>query len=156
MKNIKEIFGGDKKSAKLAKQAVALLMILVFTLILANVLLTDSDGRNSIISEEGSNTYKTSEKTGDEIRLENILAAMAGVGDVKVMIKGSDDESSSLFTEEEPGASDVDGVIVVADGAANAVIKSEIVEAVATVCNISPTDVIVFEMTDDLNNSGAD
>ena len=38
---------------------------------------------------------------------------------------------------------------MVAEGAANAVTRSEISEAAATLCNISPSDVIVFEMSSD-------
>ena len=149
MKKVMDALAGDSKSAKLMKKAVALVLIAVFSLLFFNMMLNDSDGRNSIISEEGSNTYNSSEKTSDEIRLENILAAMAGVGDAKVMIRSQDDGSESLFTEEDESINDVDGVIVVAEGAGNAVVRSEILEAVATVCNISPADVMVFEMSSD-------
>ena len=149
MKKVMDALAGDSKSAKLMKKAVALVLIAVFSLLFLNMMLNDSDGRNSIISEEGSNKYVSSEKTSDEIRLENILAAMAGVGDAKVMIRSQDDGSESLFTEEDESINDVDGVIVVAEGAGNAVVRSEILEAVATVCNISPVDVMVFEMSSD-------
>jgi len=146
MKKMMEALAGESRSAQMLKRFIGIILVIVFSLLFMNVMLNDRDGRNSIVSAEGSNSYSSSEKTDVEIRLENILECMSGVGDVEVMIKGKNQSAGSFLMEEDTGAGDVDGVIVVADGAKNAVTRSEIAEAVSTVCNISPSDVIVFEM----------
>ena len=148
MKKMVEALAGDSKAAGLVKKCLALLLIVVFSLLFLNVMLNDTDGRNSIVSAKDSNIYSSSEKTNDEIRLENILQCMAGVGNAEVMIKSRESSGSSFLTENQE-SSDVEGVIIVAEGASNAVIRSEIAEAASTLCNISPSDVIVFEMSDE-------
>lgn len=149
MKKMVEALAGDSKTSGLLKKCLAILLIVVFSLLFLNVMLNDSDGRNSVVSVKDSNIYSSSEKTSDEIRLENILQCMAGVGDAEVMIKSRKISGSSFLTEESNETGDVEGIIVVAEGAANAVTRSEISEAAATLCNISPSDVIVFEMSSD-------
>ncbi len=147
MKRILETLTAEGNLGNMLRKSVAFLFVILISLIFFNVFLNDKDGRNSVVSLENSNTYVNENKTSQELRLENILECMAGTGNVEVMIKGIEDNSNSIFNDESSDSiSDVKGVIVVAEGASNAVIKSEIVDAVATVCSISPNDVIVFEM----------
>ncbi len=154
MKKILETAASNKKLKQFMFRGLSFLLIAIISLLFLNVMLNDRDGRNSVVSLEGG-TYPDAEKTNDEVRLENILTCMSGVGRVEVMIKkDSEEESKSVFSQEDSADSKVDGVIVVAEGAQNAVVKSRIVDAVATVCGIGASEVIVFEMKEDETAAG--
>lgn len=148
MNRILETLTAEGKAGEMFRKMMALLLIVLISLIFLNVFLNDRDGRNSVVSIENSNYYADENKTGDELRLENILECMSDVGNAEVMIKGNTNSGDGLFEDGSRDSSEnVEGVIVVAEGASNAVVKSEIVDAVSTVCGISPHKVIVFEMS---------
>lgn len=139
--------------AKLITVALALVISAVFL----NAMTESRDGRHSVISAEGGNEYSDAVKTDEEIRLQNILECISGVGSVRVMIQGSEssqERSSLVFapsfagSSEKNGRSDGDsgGVIVVAEGGGDPNVRSRITDAVSTVCGIDPSDVVVFEL----------
>lgn len=95
-------------------------------------------------------SYDDEGKTAEEIRLENILECIAGVGEVHVMIRSSEESpSASVFLsgDDEEKGGEVKGVIVAAEGAENPVIQSKITEAVATVCDVPYSSVAVYSMS---------
>lgn len=151
MKKIFEAVAADNKLRQLILRCLSFLLIVIISILFLNIMLNDRDGRKSVVSLEGSNSYSDQSKTNEEVRLENILTCMSGVGKVEVMIKSAGgEESKSVFSQESQSESGrIDGVIVVAEGAKNAAVKSRIVDAVATVCGIGASDVIVFEMKED-------
>ncbi|MCI8285279.1 MAG: hypothetical protein HFE90_08480 [Firmicutes bacterium] len=158
MKKIFEAVAADNKLRQLILRCLSFLLIAIISVLFLNIMLNDRDGRKSVVSLEGSNSYSDQSKTNEEVRLENILACMSGVGRVEVMIKSAgEEESKSVFSQESGSASSkIDGVIVVAEGAKNAAVKSRIVDAVATVCGIGASDVIVFEMKENGNAGYSD
>ncbi len=135
-------------------------LIALISIVFLNSVIESRDGRHSIISDEGSNEYIDHVRTEEEIRLENILACINGVGKVHVMIDDSDDNvaaSASVFLSPLSNSSsrksiDVSekngGVIVVAEGGGDPNVRSRITDAVSTVCGIKPSDVAVFELQD--------
>lgn len=138
---------GEEKRKKLAG-VFALVLIVLITLLFLNSMLQNRDGRRSIVSEEDGISYSKDEGTSEEIRLKNILECMSGVGEVRVMItEAEDSQTASVFQEEDNAAGGVRGIIVVAEGAENPVIRSRLTEAVATACGVSPSDVAVYEMS---------
>lgn len=148
MKKFLEEAGEGKK--KMVTGAFGIILLLLIALLFLNSMMEDKDGRKSIISQENSGIYDDSSKTNEEIRLENVLECMEGVGKVHVMIRSDDErETASVFFSEEAKESGgaVKGVIVVAEGAENPVVQSKITEAVATVCGVSVSDVAVYSMS---------
>lgn len=146
MKKIFEDTGEEKK--KKLTGVFALVLIVLITLLFLSSMLQSRDGRGSIVSQEDGVSYEDS-GTQEEIRLENILECMSGVGEVHVMITGGvREETSTVFMEEgEKSGGEVKGVIIVAEGAENPVIQSRLTEAVATACGVPPASVAVYPMS---------
>jgi len=62
-----------------------------------------------------------------ELRVQNILQGVEGVGEVEVMVSLNGEKKTTMF-EEEP-AQEVLGIIISADGGGSSVVKAEISEA---------------------------
>ena len=102
---------------------------MLISLLFLNSMVTDKDGRSSLMTGEDQVSYDDEGKTAEEIRLENILECIAGVGEVHVMIRSSEESpSASVFLsgDDEEKGGEVKGVIVAAEGAENPVIQSKI------------------------------
>ena len=141
--------GGEGKK-KMLMTAAAVLLLMLISLLFLNSMVTDKDGRSSLMTGEDQVSYDDEGKTAEEIRLENILECIAGVGEVHVMIRSSEEsQSASVFLsgDDEEKGGEVKGVIVAAEGAENPVIQSKITEAVATVCDVPYSSVAVYSMS---------
>ena len=140
--------GGEKKK-KMLSAAAAVLLLMLISLLFLNYMVSGRDGRTSLMTEEDQVSYEDEAKTAEEIRLENILECISGVGKVSVLIRSSGCESASVFLsdEEKEKEGDVKGVIVAAEGADNPVVQAKITEAVATVCDIPYSGVAVYPMS---------
>lgn len=95
--------------------------------------------KSEVVQEERS-------VTGGELeeQLESVLAAMEGVGKVKVMIT-TEGVKSSVF-ESQNGGSKVSGVVVVAEGAGNAAVDSRISEAVKALFSLDVHKISIVKM----------
>lgn len=124
-----EKFKSDPKVKDLAVKIIAILIILSVALLSFDVFTENTDERKQIIDE----TVST------ETALCSILTDINGVGDVDVMLQ---------YNEEEQ----ISGVIVTAEGAADPVIKNNLVNAVRAVFSIPASSVMVFEK--DQTNGG--
>lgn len=62
-----------------------------------------------------------------ELRVQNILQGVEGVGEVEVMVSLNGEKKTTMF-EEEP-SQEVLGIIISADGGGSSVVKAEISEA---------------------------
>ncbi len=72
-----------------------------------------------------------------EGRLEDALCRMRGVGEVKVMV---------TYDEKNEYGEDIYGVIVIAEGAQDIMVRTQIQSAVQTVLNVDVSKINVFEM----------
>lgn len=79
-----------------------------------------------------------------ESQLARVLSAMEGVGEVEVMITTESLENNLFGTES--GTGKVSGVVVVAQGAGNAVIESRISEAVKALFSIDVHKISIVKM----------
>ena len=79
-----------------------------------------------------------------ETRLENLLAAMEGVGKVTVMIT-TEGERETVFGTQNP-ATKVCGVVVVAEGAGSATVNTRITEAVKALFSIDVHKISIVRM----------
>ena len=79
-----------------------------------------------------------------ETQLEQVLSAMEGVGDVKVMI-ATEEDSDSIFGTQSKGEK-VCGVVVVAQGAGNATVNARISDAVKALFSIDVHKISIVKM----------
>lgn len=115
-----------------------LIFILVGILILVVLLPTDS----TAIQE--TNTQETVVQGELEGQLKRVLSAMEGVGEVEVMITTEASESSLFGTESD--SQKVCGVVVVAEGAGNALVNTRISEAVKALFSVDAHKISIVKM----------
>ncbi len=139
----------DKFVKDLLVKLVTVLFVAAIALLLFDVLTQSKDGRRQIVDMNGGTEYteETALATEEEARLEKILSQMKGVGDTNVMITyQSEEEPDPVFSSgSKKNNRKVEGVIVASEGAGNIVIRTNIIDAVATVFNIPASNVVVFE-----------
>lgn len=88
---------------------------------------------------------QTEEENGEELeeRLERILKNTQGVGEVRVMITKTGQEES--FAKEE-GSNEVEGVVVVAEGAENPDVKKKIQDIVVALFPVEVHKIEIVKM----------
>ena len=79
-----------------------------------------------------------------ELQLKRVLSAMEGVGDVEVMITRESGMSSLFETQSAEGK--VQGVVVVAEGAGNALIDARISDAVKALFSVDAHKISIVKM----------
>lgn len=79
-----------------------------------------------------------------ENQLKRVLSAMEGVGEVEVMITLEPEENSLFGTSTDTGK--VCGVVVVAEGAGNAVVEMRISDAVKALFSIEAHKISIVKM----------
>lgn len=82
--------------------------------------------------DSAESTAATADKSTTEIKLEQILASIEGVGTTEVMINESNDE--------------ILGVVIVCEGADNIMTRSNILNAVSTALNIDKKIIVIYAM----------
>lgn len=139
----------DKYVKDLLIRLLTVLFVAAIALLLFDVLTQSKDGRRQIVDMDGGSEYtqESALATQEEKRLEDILSQMKGVGKTSVMITYQSREQ----TETVFGSGDnnknlmVEGVIVASEGAGDIIVKTNIINAVATVYDIPAANVVVFE-----------
>ena len=111
----------------LSKQIIALIVAAVFLLTMS--ILTDDNDSRKFISSDGR---------GSEAALCSFLSDIDGVGSVSALIE--------YDTEEK-----VVGVVVTAEGAADPVVRNNIVKGVSTLYDVPATSVMVFQKDTGVN-----
>lgn len=114
-------------------------IIFVLLGLLALVLMIPSTG-----GESKSKAATYTDNTTINQQLENVLASMEGVGEVKVMITTSEQKNSLFASEEEKNQ--VSGVVVVAQGAGDATVESRIFNAVKALFGIDAHKISIVKM----------
>lgn len=105
-------------------QIIVVIFIIAIALIIYSTVITSKEQKGS------ETTSSTVVMNSEEQRLCGVLSSIEGVGDVKTMITKN--------------GNDVVGVIVIADGAGNPLVRIKIVEAVSVALGIEPKLVSVF------------
>ncbi len=120
-----------QKIDKEAFRKLVSILLAVSVAILALSILTESkDGRKQILDGDG----------GTEEQLCTVLSSIEGAGQVEVLVEyGNRDE--------------VKGVIVLAEGGDNPVVANKLTNGVATLYSIPVSSVIVFEKSQEENES---
>jgi len=133
------------------KTFYALLVIVTAAALLllsADIFSQSRDGRRQIIDADGGEEVPVNGRlqTEEELRLQEMLANIAGVGENRVMITRQEDrETVSVFSSQERRPA-VRGVIVAAEGASNASVRLSIMEAVASAYGVPTSSVMVFQL----------
>lgn len=192
MKEFEKWFKGKNKK-EIINFLISLIVILALLLFFYNTIFSNSTpkkentlfvNQNDNITKEVQSISDTTSTLDEEIRLENILTQIDGVGSVDVMITyetskevvpaidlqetsqsreernadgsiifdNSNDSTQNIVTvnnndliilkEIKPK---VKGVIIVAEGAENMIIKNNIINAAAAVFDISVDKIVVFQ-----------
>ncbi len=87
--------------------------------------------------------------TEDELRIENVLSQIEGVGKIKVLINYNEKTSSSFLfekSEDETDSKNYTGVIVSAEGADNSIVSNIIKESISTFLGIPLHKIVVYKM----------
>ena len=111
-----------KISKENLSKLIAVLIIAAVFLLTMSILTDDNDNRSFIGSKTG----------GDETALCSFLSDIDGVGNVNALI---------VYDQEGKGA----GVVVTAEGAADPVVRNNIVKGVSTLYDVSASSVMVFQ-----------
>ena len=184
---------GDGDNKKKVENLVFLLIVLVITIIAINYIWkddtkTDNTNNNKELATTNTNIPNTNNEENLEVKLENILSKINGVGKVNVMITYTESteiipvynktEKTSSTDEADSGGgtrkieeSDVsqevvyqnengenviatqktispkiEGAIITAEGASNASVRTNIVNAVQAATGLGIDKIQVFEM----------
>ncbi len=151
---MKEKLKDDKFVKDLLYKFLTVLVIAVAALLLLNVMTQSKDGRAQIVDENGGSEYwESTAPTSEERKLAEILSSIKGVGEVKVMLTYEDtDTADDLFSgSRKTNNGKVSGAIITAVGGADAVAKSNILEAVTALFNIPVQNVKVYAMIEEGN-----
>ncbi len=189
----KESNGEEKKKIE---NLVVLVLVIIITVVAINYIWNGNKKENKIVTEDSTkklaeNKEENSKSDDLEMKLENILSKINGVGNVKVLVTYSQtsrvipmyDEDSTQTTTEETDSSGgtritneisskkdiiyeekengkspitqsvvsakIEGAIVTAEGAQNAEVKTNIIQAVEAVTGLATYKIQVFEMKKD-------
>lgn len=115
-----------KKAVDFLKNNKAIVIISAIIIALIILVVTVGGGNASI------SVGTSDEKSKTELKLEQILSSIEGVGDSNVMIN--------------EGADGIEGVIIVCRGAGNIMVRNDIINAVATALNIQKNIIAVYAM----------
>lgn len=195
---LKKLFSKESNSEEKKKieNLVVLVLVIIITVVAINYIWNGNKKENKIVTEDSTkklaeNKEEDSKSDDLEMKLENILAKINGVGNVKVLVTYSqtsrvipmyDEDSTQTTTEEtdssggtritneisskkdiiyeekEDGKSPItqsvvsakiEGAIVTAEGAQNAEVKTNIIQAVEAVTGLATYKIQVFEMKKD-------
>ena len=122
----------DKKNKYIV---FALLAVLVFVIAIPTS--TEDKTGEITVSENDSGREM-------EVQLKHVLSAMEGVGEVEVMITFETEENSLFGTSAGNGR--VCGVVVVAEGAGNAVVETRISNAIKALFSIDAHKIVVCKL----------
>ena len=189
----KESNGEEKKKIE---NLVVLVLVIIITVVAINYIWNGNKKENKIVTEDSTkklaeNKEENSKSDDLEMKLENILSKINGVGNVKVLVTYSQtsrvipmyDEDSTQTTTEETDSSGgtritneisskkdiiyeekengkspitqsvvsakIEGAIVTAEGAQNAEVRTNIIQAVEAVTGLATYKIQVFEMKKD-------
>jgi stage III sporulation protein AG len=141
----------DKYVKDLLVKLLTILFVAAIALLLFDVLTQSKDGRRQIVDNNGGTEYtvETTLATEEEVRLEEILSQMKGVGDTNVMItyQNAAPTDTVFSSGNNNNNRKVEGVIVASEGAGNIIVKNDIINAVAILFDIPASNVVVFEKT---------
>ena len=118
-----------RKATEFFKQNKNALIVLLLLVVLIVIALSFGGNKSKAVSLTGSDDYNKSET---EIKLQQILSSIDGVGNAEVMIN--------------EGQDGIDGVIIVCDGADSLMTRNDIINAVVTVLKIKSNNIAIYAM----------
>lgn len=118
-----------KKAVDFLKQNKNALIVLVLLIVLIIIAVSLNGNKKFSLTSTASNLQN---KSVTEIKLEQILSEIKGVGQAEVMIN-----------ESESG---IDGVIIVCSGANNLMTRNDILNVVSTALNVKGNNIAIYAM----------
>ena len=120
-----------KKAVDFLKNNKNALIVLVLLIALIVIAISLNGNKSLSVSSIGGSSNNQN-KSVTEIKLEQILSGIEGVGQAEVMINESEDG--------------IDGVIIVCSGANNLMTRNNILNAVTTALNVKGNNIAIYAM----------
>lgn len=121
---------------------ICVIMIAVYFIVNAASKGDEKAADDNAVAVTDTETYSEA-----EVKLSEILSKIKNAGEVHVLITNKEQACvNDKVTVSSPAASEIVGVLVVAKGAGNVVVKLELIRAVQTATGISADKIEVFEM----------
>lgn len=134
---LKVFFKDDRSVKDVFNFIITLIIILAVALLILNVFFEEEEkGTPIIFDSDSQQIHGENLSLEEEQRLSDILSQVKGVGEVKVLLTYQLDENRETT---------VKGVIIVAEGAGNAVIKNQIISAAQSAFDIPVSRITVME-----------
>ena len=118
-----------KKAVDFLKQNKNALIVLVLLIVLIIIAISLNGNKKLALTSTASSSQN---KSVTEMKLEQILSEIKGVGQAEVMINESEDG--------------IDGVIVVCSGANNLMTRSDILNVVSKALNVKENNIAIYAM----------
>lgn len=130
MIKIDKLFG-DKKSNTV-----------IYILLAMGILLLIFGGSFGSVTEEKAEIIPDTRSA----QAERILSEIKGVGNVRVMLSGTEEQGKSVFESDKKGRSaEQCSVLIVADGGADSRVREKIIRAASAALGVEPHKIEVFE-----------
>ena len=121
-----------KKAVDFLKNNKNALIVLVLLIALIIIAISLNGNKSLTVSSIGGSSNNNQNKSVTEIKLEQILSGIDGVGQAEVMINESEDG--------------IDGVIIVCSGANNLMTRNNILNAVTTALSVKGNNIAIYAM----------
>ena len=118
-----------KKAVDFLKQNKSALIVLTLLLALIVIAISLGGGKSKLVTSTASNSQN---KSVTELKLEQILSEIKGVGQAEVMINESEDG--------------IEGVIIVCSGANDLMTRNDILNVVTTALNVKGNNIAIYAM----------
>lgn len=126
-----------------SKKDVAICAVVIIAMFAVGVYINKNKDTYAYKNTPDAPSPSTDVSTELEVRLENILSKINGVGKVDVMITY---DAEPVSAESSAATSNPLGAIVIAEGADNLEVRIKIQQSVQTVLGIEARQVKIFEM----------
>ena len=134
----RKLFKSDKAMKDVLNYIISIIIILSVSLLVYNMMVTPKEEGKVVLDRDSQTIDEENLYFDDEKRFSDMLSNIKGVGDVKVMITYEPAEQQ----QQEPS---VKGVMIVAKGAGDIVVKNNIMGAAEAVFGLPVNRITVLE-----------
>ena len=141
---IKEIGKGEKNNKKKIENIVFLIIVLIVTIVIINTIMGDSNKTSNKEKEKAMYDETTTTSTTEETDSSGGVRNVTSTETQKEVIYSEQDGDKKPMTEKVIMPS-IEGAIITAEGASNASVKTNIVNAVQAATGLTIDKIQVFE-----------
>ena len=132
----RSLFKSDRAMKDVLNYIISIIVILSVSLLVYNLLITPKEEGEVVMDRDSQTIDEENLYYNDEKRFSDMLSSIKGVEDVKVMIS---------YEHTDQQETSVEGVMIVAKGAGDVVIKNNIMSAAEAVFGLPVNRITVLE-----------